>query len=155
MYGHGSSRCNVKPFCAHCAGKYKTVECSANTVKCANCKGPHKAMSAECPSREMYKQIRQRTQPKSPRRSPEFNNRVNYNNNFPNTLNQSGALPNMSSWNYSQPFTQVNSNINNNLFSFEELKNLTFELIANLKSCKSREEQFQVVTNLDCKFLFQ
>lgn len=155
MFGHGSSRCNVKPFCAQCAGNHKTAECSVNTIKCANCKGPHKAMSPECPSREIYKQIRQRTQPKSLRQKPEFNNRANYSNNFPNTLHQNSALPSTSRWNFTQPSSKPNNSGDSNLFSFEELKNLTFELITNLRGCKSREEQFQVVTNLACKFLLQ
>ena len=54
----------------------------------------------------------------------------------------------------SLPYSQ-NFNNNNNLFSFEELKNLTLDLISNLRKCKTREEQFQVVTNLACKFLYQ
>lgn len=47
------------------------------------------------------------------------------------------------------------NNKNNNLFSFEEMKNLTFELIASFKNCKTREEQFGVVTTLAFKFLYQ
>ena len=154
MFGHGSSRCMVKTFCANCAGNNKPVDCKESIVKCANCKGPHKAMSHDCPNRETFLKIRQRAQPKSiGQRNQQINNRSNYNVNFPNVLNQS-ETPNTSIIGNSLPYSQ-NFNNNNNLFSFEELKNLTFDLISNLRKCKTREEQFQVVTNLACKFLYQ
>ena len=154
MFGHGSSRCMVKTFCANCAGNHKTVDCKESIVKCANCKGPHKAMSPDYPNRETFIIIRKRAQPKSiGQRNQQFNNRSNYNVNFPNVLNQS-ETPNTSIIGNSLPYSQNFTN-NNNLFSFEELKNLTFDLISNLRKCKTREEQFQVVTNLACKFLYQ
>ena len=60
MFGHGSSRCMVKTFCAHCAaGNHKTADCNASFEKCANCSGAHRAMSPDCPSRESYNKIRQ------------------------------------------------------------------------------------------------
>ena len=86
MFGHGSSRCMVKTFCARCAGNHKTSECEETIIKCANCNGPHKAMSPDCPSRETYNQIRQRAQPKSiVQKSHHYNTKSNYNANFPNT----------------------------------------------------------------------
>lgn len=155
MFGHGSSRCMVKTFCARCAGNHKTTECEATIVKCANCNGPHKAMSPDCPSRETFNQMRLRAQPKSiVQKSQHYNTKTNYNTNFPNTLNQ-GEIPNTSRRDNNLPYSHnFNNNSNNNLFSFEELKNLTFELISNLRKCKSREEQFEVVTNLAYKFLY-
>ena len=109
-------------------------------------------MSPDCPSRETYNQIRQRAQPKSiVQKSHHYNTKSNYNANFPNTLNQS-ETPNTSRKENNLPYSQ---NFYNNLnSSFEELKNLTFELISNLRKCKSREEQFEVVTNLAYKFLY-
>ena len=47
----------------------------------------------------------------------------------------------------------INSTQNAELFSISELQTLTFELIANLKNCKTRLDQFEVITNLACKFL--
>ena len=36
---------------------------------------------------------------------------------------------------------------NNNLFSIEQLNSLTFKLINNLKSCKNKVEQFNVISS--------
>ena len=157
MYGHGSNRCMVKTFCAQCAGNHKTSDCKETVVKCANCKGPHKAMSLECPSRQNYNQIRMRAQPRNTRTiSQQFNNGTNYNANFPNALNQNQMPSTQITGNNQINYQNMNgNNKNNNLFSFEEIKNLTFELIASFKNCKSREEQFGVVTTLAFKFLYQ
>ena len=54
-------------------------------------------------------------------------------------------MPTVNSWGNTQTDSQ-----NNNLFSFEELKNLTVELISNLSKCKSRADQFEVITSLAC-----
>ena len=91
----------------------------------------HKAMSTDCPSRESFNKIRQRAQP-----SRISKNTQNYNSksNHPNTLNQH-EMPDSSNMRYSQHFN-LNTN-NDNLFSFEELKKLTFELISNLRKCNS------------------
>ena len=151
MFGHGSSRCKVKTFCAKCAGNHKTTECNSTVFKCANCNGAHKAMSPDCPSRANYVEIRQRVQPKRIPRPviKNQNSNTNYNTNFPNSLHQK-ATPTVNSWGNTQTENQ-----NNNLFSFEELKNLTVELISNLSKCKSRADQFEVITSLACKFLYR
>ena len=154
MFGHGSNRCNVKTFCAHCAGEHNTKDCKASFEKCANCSGAHKSMSPNCPSRETYVKTKQRALPKNLReRSLPFNNNANYNNNFPNSLNQSESRK-VHNLDYNQSNFRNGNKNSNNLFSFEEMKNLTFELISSLQNCKSREEQFEVITNLACKFLY-
>lgn len=61
LFGHGSSRCRVKTFCANCAGPHKTAECKETDVKCANCSGPHPSYSDLCPSKQTYLNIKQRT----------------------------------------------------------------------------------------------
>lgn len=154
MFGHGASKCRVKMYCALCAGNHKTTDCKEQKFKCANCNGDHKALSPECPKREEYKQIRQRTQPRNRLRSQQFNTASNYDVNFPNSLNQN-QRSNTNRMGYNQPNYQNTNNNTGNLFSFEEIKNLTFELISSLRNCKSREEQFGVITNLACKFLYQ
>lgn len=40
------------------------------------------------------------------------------------------------------------------LFTAEELVNLTLELVTNLAKCKTKGEQFQVVSNLAFKFVY-
>lgn len=154
MFGHGSSRCSVKTFCAHCAGNHPTKDCKATVVKCANCNGPHKSMSPECPSRETYKQIRQRYQPKRTGRTNQaVNNNQSYSDQFPNALNQP-EMPTSSRQESNNTYAQQTKNANNDLFSVDELRNLTCELISKLKNCKSRAEQFGVITDLAFKFLY-
>lgn len=157
MFGHGSSRCKVKTFCVKCAGNHKSAECNATIEKCANCNGNHTAMSPDCPNREKYLQMRQRSLPRPnntrrinfpSNRNYTQNNPVQYDVSFPNTLNQN-TTQNAGNWN-----TQGNSNNNNNLFSIQEIKNLTMELITSLKNCKTRADQFEVITGLACKFLY-
>lgn len=152
MLGHGSKQCKVRTFCANCAGTHSTADCKSDTILCANCNGKHKSTFAECPSRENFQLMRQRAQPRAPRlrrnqtQNASFVNRNgNYNNDFPNTLNQGNNNINRE-WNQQH---------NNNLFSLDEIKSLTMELISKLKNCKSKEDQFEVITSLACKFLYK
>lgn len=147
MFGHGSSRCKVNTFCAICAGKHPTRGCTSETVKCINCDGPHKALSLDCPSRKSYTQLKQRFQPANPRQQTRYCNETNYSSNYPNNLNQNKTAPR--TWiRPPQPPDDDDS-----LFSFEEIKCITLELISKLRSCKTREDQFEVITTLACKFL--
>lgn len=158
MYGHGSSRCQVKTFCANCAGPHKTVDCKETILKCANCNGPHKSNSDECQSKQSYLQIRQRAQPSHHRpvraNTGGFTN-TNYDYSFPNNLRQNRESATAAWQRNAQGNANFNSNTNNSneLFSPEEIKNLTLELITNLRNCRSKADQFEVITNLACKFL--
>lgn len=154
MFGHGSSRCQVKTFCANCAGPHKTSECNESFNKCANCNEAHKSNSDVCQSKQNYLQMRERMRTTSRRSGRPAFSTPNYERSFPNNLNQTRS-PTTSSW-CPQRFTQTNPNANNNssnLFSPEEIKNLTLELITNLRNCRSKADQFEVITNLACKFL--
>lgn len=153
MYGHGSSHCQVKTFCANCAGSHKTSDCKETTIKCANCNGAHKSNSDVCQSKQNYLQMRERMQP--PRRSvrPSGFSTSNYAGTFPNNLHQNP--PSTPSW-HPPRYTQINPNVNsqsNNMFSPEEIKNLTLELITKLRNCRNKADQFEVITSLACKFL--
>lgn len=151
MFGHGSNKCNVKTYCAICAGSHKTTECKSDIIKCANCKGSHKAMSSECPNRATYLEFKQRSQPRKitrPIHKSTHNRNEEYTTHFPNTLNQN-ITTNVNPWANISPLNQNNEN----LFSIEELKSLTVELIKNLSNCKSRIDQFEVITSLAFKFL--
>lgn len=143
MFGHGSSNCNIKPFCSQCAGHHKTIDCTITTIKCANCGEAHKSTDISCRSRNAYVNLRQRnghnkkstgynTQPSHSQQTAKFD---------PNGAYTSFA--NVVSFN----------NTNNNLFNIDQLKELTFELINNLRNCKSKAEQFEVITSLAFKFL--
>lgn len=77
-------------------------------------------------------------------------NTQNYSQHFPNPLNQ--GPPQINSWSNVRK-TEQSCHNENNLFSIDELKNLTFELISKLRNCKSRFDQFEVITGLAFKFL--
>ena len=58
------------------------------------------------------------------------------------------STPPTNSW------ANLNTNANNSdLFSFDEMKNITFELIHKLRTCKSKLDQLKIVLSIACKFL--
>lgn len=144
MYGHGSDHCNVKTFCSKCSGPHLTSVCTANVVKCANCNGEHTSTDLKCPNRLAYCDLKRRyTKPKS-----HFSQRT--------TLQQTPQAPlNPHSWSNVLFANNLGSqtNTHNDLFSVEELMSLTRELVHNLKSCKTKTDQFHVITTLAFKFL--
>lgn len=161
MFGHGSSHCRVKTFCAKCAGPHKTADCKEANVKCANCSGEHTSNSEICPSRDTYIKIKQRSQSKRRPAAAANNNNINnpgtsdYNIRYPNTLRQNGTA---SSGMWNVPRTQSRNcispnNFSNDLFSTEEIRQLTIELIDKLKRCRNKADQFEVITTLACTFL--
>lgn len=144
MYGHGAEHCNVKTFCSKCSGPHLTSVCTATVVKCANCNGDHTSSDLKCPSRLAYCDLKSRyMKPKS-----QISQRA--------TFQQTPRAPlNQHSWSNvlfaNNPVSQINAH--NDLFSTEELMSLTRELIHNLKSCKNKSDQFNVITTLAFKFL--
>lgn len=170
MYGHGSSHCKVKTFCAKCAGNHNTLECKESGIQCANCKGPHKSTDVNCPSRTHYLDMKQRSRPMQKQQKKNTLNIENNNNNFPNTLNQ-GIPRNIGVWPQQRNnFSVHSSNHHNNsnhghtyeqnttanadqLFSIQELQKITVNLITKLRYCKSKLDQFEVITNLAFTFL--
>lgn len=138
MFGHGSSRCKVKTFCAICAGNHKTTECKSNNIKCANCSGERKAMSPDCPSRQNYVEIKAKLSNSKKATRPQYSNARNYATNFPNTLNQNHSPT--TNWKYQNEIPH------GNLFSIEEL-------ISKLRSCQSKMDQFEVISSIAFKFL--
>lgn len=168
MFGHGSSRCRVKTFCAKCAGNHNTTDCNETAVKCANCNGSHKSTDDKCPSKTHFLSIKQRNRPANKQQQWNSANFVKDNINFPNSLQQN--IPQQPAvWPYtrnsrnniynnnihSTNFANIATPNSSELFSIQELQVLTFELITNLRNCRSKMDQFEVITNLACKFLAQ
>lgn len=140
MFGHGSDNCNIKTFCAKCSGPHTTSNCKENTLKCANCNGVHKASDVNYPSRVSYIELRERFTKQRNQATP----RMTVNNHIP-------QQPLTTSWN--NVVRSENIQPKNDLFSIEELKNITLELISLLKNCKSKSDQFQAITTIAFKFL--
>lgn len=143
MFGHGSNNCHIKTFCAKCAGSHQTSICTSSTIKCANCNGEHTSTDKICPSRSSFVNLRNRARP-NPKQQHVTNN-IHFNNgNVNNHQNYSS---------FANAVRNETVTTSSGLFSLEELKNLTLELIKNLKNCKTKTDQFNVITNLAFKFL--
>lgn len=184
MYGHGERGCSIKPKCATCAGRHMTADCmSPNIIRCANCNNKHKSNDPECPNLAYYLQMRHNIAMKRAPNVSQNNNRAsnypplaksklnediptssvyayarsnNHNNNNSNNYQRTNNNNNINNYNNSR---NNNNNVNNktppnNLFSEEEMTQLTFEMVSNLRSCNSREEQFNVIARLAVKFLY-
>lgn len=164
MFGHGEKGCSVRTKCSNCAGKHKTVDCKANTAKCANCNGNHKSFDLSCPNRELYLEIRSKfTNKKSNninvRRSN--NNVISYNTTqFPLLpkqreiqqphINQEANAP-QNQREVQQPYVKLKANASqnlshnrnfnrNDLFTIEEITQLSMELLNKLRDCTSKEQ---------------
>lgn len=144
MYGHGSNHCNIKTFCAKCAGPHSTSACTSNDAKCANCNGQHPSNYSMCRSRSTYIELKKRyTKPQ----------RISSQRHVFNPI-PSCPVDGRSWSNVVYPRnSQTDNNLNSELFSLDELKSLTIELVNNLRNCKSKTDQFQVITSLAFKFL--
>lgn len=148
MFGHGSNICNIKTFCAKCAGSHATSTCTSTTLKCSNCNGDHKSTDNICPSRCSYVGLKERLY--KPTTSRNIHNRtINSRNNQSYDL----STPNNTYANVVRSTYTSQNNPSNDIFTLEELKALTFELIENLKNCKTKTDQFNVITNIAFKFL--
>lgn len=150
MFGHGSNNCNVKTFCSKCAGPHKTFDCKVDFIKCANCHDEHKSTDISCRSRNAYIGLRQRyANGNRPIRYHQQNNTQRQ-----TTFTQQNIISKQSSSaNMSYANVLSNDDTSNNLLSIDQLKTLTFDLINDLKKCKSKIEQLEVITSLAFKFL--
>lgn len=157
MFGHGSSRCAVKSFCSKCSGTRKTDECTSDIIKCANCGANHQSSSPDCPNRKSYIEIKQRIMNKNSR-FQKRSGHVNGNSHVSSAPNHSGNNSQFPALHTGAPpvngWSNLKTNKNNNdLLSFDEIKNITFELINKLKACKCKLDQFEVVSSIAFKFL--
>ncbi|CAD7084516.1 unnamed protein product [Hermetia illucens] len=138
-------------------------------LKCANCKQQHLADEYDCPKRKEYialkNRISNRSQPNKRQPGADYNLSQA---NFPQLVSTAVAPHNRSNQ-FSRPLpsyssvvrNNLNSNRNNaninvqtDLFSPQEIMELTNELIVQLAQCNSRADQFNVIVDLSVKFLY-
>lgn len=141
---------------------------------CCLCNGNHTANDKECPKRMEFITMRlessKRTSPNRYTHHPSQQAELSRDQqlqqypqlkpkNLPLKINQ--WTPNIANSpfsfskileNQNQQFDDVNQNPN--LFSVKDLLQLSNELIESLSSCKTKTEQFKVVTELTIKFLY-
>lgn len=152
MFGHGSDNCNVKTFCAKCSGPHKTPDCKTEEVKCVNCQGDHKSTDNSCPSRNSYVELRKRFSNgyRLSRNTQQIASQAKPNNTHQNTIQNQPISSNMS---WANIVSSNGNTASNDLFSVDQLKEMTFELIKNLRNCKTKIDQLDVITSLAFKFL--
>lgn len=151
LFGHGSDRCRVNTFCAKCAGNHRTRLCTSDIIKCANCHGDHPSTDVNCPNRFTYLNMREKLHNRGtksttqPQKFSTFTSRMVKKNVSFADATRVNHVP--------VEVNNATSNGKNDLFTIEELKEITIELITNLKSCNTKLEQFNVISNLAFKFL--
>lgn len=162
MYGHGERGCWIRTRCAICSGRHKTTECAnKENKKCANCKQLHVSTDISCPARVSFLELRAKIQNRNAIHNNKQRNvnrtRSNVNiihsNNFPRLVRNNDNIVNETQqW----PITRNNNGpvYSNDMFSIEEISQLTLDVINNLKHCKTRDEQFHVITQLAVKYLY-
>lgn len=176
MFGHGEKWCSVQTKCAHCAGKHKTDGCkSMDKIKCANCNGKHKAVDLDCPSRAAYIDIKSKFTKNSLSKHYQQRKPQSYianNCNWP-TLIRAGQKTNNNANSFIQTLDNQNNDSvyktklqrtngtysaqlknNNDLFTESEITQLTLEMINSLRVCETKEQQFQVITQITIKYLY-
>lgn len=145
-------------------------------LKCANCNLQHLASDPTCPKRQEYLNAvrgaasrRNHSSYRQPTKTAavnHFNNesfpplKLHGNSNLQQSASKSNFEPSRTSFSHAVrnglPTTNSRNTINNasNLFSPEQMIELSAELITNLSDCKSRTDQFNVIVNLAVKFLY-
>lgn len=164
MFGHGASNCHRRYVCSLCASNDHNMDnCHFNKVpnkeniafKCFNCfnkKLPanHRANDINCPCRSNYLEIRNKN-----KHNIIQNHRISTNsfqldnNNFP-VINSSAGNQNNTSINLNQNnLTYANQvKAKNDLFSLDELLSIFYTAVDQLKQCKSKLDQIQVISSL-------
>lgn len=183
-YGHGNLKCHLKTVCRICGESHKDTDCAHLTsfeegiyvsVKCHNCNGNHASNSLMCPKRaefiEMRKTISRRSNP--PRSKKHRNNPLDHPNlsadQFPPLREPRRFNSTPAPWAHQDPLTPHNQSAprnlqqrqrqnspmpDNELFTSGELLQLTHMLIESLRNCRTKIDQFRVVSELAIKFVY-
>lgn len=154
MFGHGERFCSVNPKCGDCAGIHLTNDCRAlDNIRCANCNNNHKSTFLACPNRSNYLEIREK-----------INNRVGRHQQRPQIVGaqapvavgrpQQIPVSRNVAYNPNWRPRAANNSIPNNLFSEQEITNLTMDIVNGLQNCSNKHEQFNVIAQLAIKYLY-
>lgn len=169
LYGHGNRNCHLLPRCLLCAGKHNKASCpSAKDINfvpiCSLCGANHNSNNPAWPKRAEYIAMRKTTSQRkmanivSPSMYTQHNQQSsNTNVSTANQLRQQPPQPApTTSTSLVPPSTSVNRSQTTyaSIVSPQPILPNNEELITNLSSCKTRSEQFLVVSNLAFKFVY-
>lgn len=166
-YGHGANGCHLSTKCSLCAGDHLTSACPTRNNeeavrKCANCQGNHPASSPLCPARRHYLELQHELSKKHNQRrsrgtmpTPPITNQRNFPKLPSNHRESSPAGPSHIFHSGGTAYSNVlRNNASNDLFTYSEVMTITNELLTKLKSCKNKEDQFRVITEVTFKYLY-
>lgn len=151
--------------------------------KCCNCGEQHKPVDPKCKKRLEFIELRQKIQERHNRKIPSSSYNVPRNRTTNNTIQSSSdqnkqirgpfnstmpvrpeisyadivTNPEINMQYNNSPFNlNLSNNINNNnsLFTFQEITDLVNDIIVQLSQCKTKTDQFRVITNISIKYLY-
>lgn len=156
LHGHGSKNCHLPSRCSKCAGKHTTSDCQQteqNNYKCCLCGNSHTSKDQNCPKRINYIKMQLN---RSTKNSQNITKTIEQPKNFQLNTKNFPSLPVRKEQKFSSWLSGLNpqpKQTNNDLFSTQELLELTTELITNLQNCRTKMDQFQVITQLAIKYI--
>lgn len=160
-FGHGTQNCFMKPICVKCAGPHASKECPPDKEKDENgkiqdrklfCTHHHTANYRACTKRKEFI-ARQKSFKKPISRKTFVEAPVLNDVNFPSIPTfQNPRTPAWAKQNANQNRFKPSNN-QNDLFTPEECFNIFNEFITKMSSCKSRQDQLQVIGEITFKYL--
>lgn len=172
LHGHGSQHCKLSPKCVKCGGPHLSHECNIDVnadnkklLKCANCGSNHAANYSECPQRLQYIEIKGKLSNKNSKVSSKHNAGSTQQRKiaaehfsiekdiFPPLKTPRSNAEWTNKFQNTDPSTTNHKDTNDDMFSPQQLIYIFKELTANLKKCRSKYDQIEVVTELAMKYI--
>lgn len=165
MYGHGTQNCHRKPICTLCASnEHNQMSCplkalpkdSAPVFKCSYCTqnniqpSNHRASDVNCPGRKFYLELRKppSNQQQKQNQQQRKHNNINQYIPAPTPPPLTQSYRNVLSSSSEQQNQQFESNVNEDLFTTAELFKIFTNAIQDIKSCRTKLDQIQVIASL-------
>lgn len=159
MYGHGGDHCNRQPACMTCAKSHSSNVCpfTQNNKKpavfeCFNCKKhgyertDHSANDVKCPLRALYLEIRMNATNRQQKKPNKQAHQRTYASNA--TLNHQPNEYSSHNIGNTRSYARVTRELNNDLFSIDQLFNIFTSSLDELSRCTTKIQQIQVVMSL-------
>lgn len=170
LWGHGAKNCNLPAACMFCAENHQTNDCkfvvngvraSGFVAKCANCGGKHSANFENCPSLIQYKELQENiTRKNSVKNNRNVRHEVTKNTKIQPIENRytektrTYATVAANGINFSTTNHHQSNESSEKLLSAQEMIKLTREMISIYKQCKTREQQFNAISELAIKYVY-
>lgn len=175
---HGKRGCHLPPACGVCAEPHPTSECpllvekraqnkariDEALLKCINCGGHHTASYKECEYLQRVKpQIKrsrlwaQNYSTNTPTEPQYIQSPPDLQRDFPALQRPHWQAPSQQHHQQQHQPPQFNVNHgsdNSNLFNIQEIQIIMRDIMTQLRNCKSKEDQFNVMFTLAAKYVY-